>query len=139
MPNYAPTQVVDIMEETARSSHRRDGRCPHVGAWRGFRWPLQSWRTESRRISRSGKQWSGYPQELRTEPRGRANNCDPSNDVLARRFRLRLFVVDLRREYIGMRLWGRLTLPSNLCKWMKPYWNVGNDIRGCAAVHTCVG
>jgi hypothetical protein len=26
-----------------------------------------------------------------------------------------------------------------LCKWMKPYWNVDNDIRGCAAVHTCVG
>ena len=106
MPNCASTQVVDIMEETARSSRRRDGRCPHVGAWRGFRWPLQSWRTESRRISRSGKQWCGYPQELRTEPRGRANNCDPSKDVLARRFRLRLFVVDLRREYIGRRLWG---------------------------------
>jgi hypothetical protein len=36
MPNCAPTEVVDIMEETARSSYQARLRLPACGRWRDF-------------------------------------------------------------------------------------------------------
>ena len=38
MPNCAPTQVVDIMEETARLSYQARLTLPGCGRWRDFRW-----------------------------------------------------------------------------------------------------
>ena len=96
MPNCAPSK---LLTSRKKQHGRYTGETDAARMWALARFPVATTMledTQSRRLSRSGKQWSGYLQELRTEPRGRANIAILADVVPARRFTLHLYVLDLR-------------------------------------------